>query len=397
MFRFNSDKRRREEAARDAAQSKKMEESQAALLTAAISTANVAQDVTVGLKRRLDDVVKQFESTARVLRDGLILCREDGTITTFNPAAERLFEVKAGLALKRSILEFFDIVESGTPTVQSLWASLRNDEAEVLCVRNGQTFPARVSFSVLTRHDESAVYLLLIHEETSNESRYQSMFQASLDGIVVVMNEGGEMLAINPAVGRMFGYSPFELTSMNLLGLVSMRDRVRVSGLCRQDNLTPHHFTAEGKHSSGRILDLIFTLSDIEWDGNKAILASIKDVTEMRKVEQIVSLKRDNGIDIVCSFDPTFRITFANQAFANLIGIRRTDLVGRDFREFVPEDDLTAFIVGIGDMSCHSPTKRSTSKREGKSLDWVDHMICDEGGLPLEYQRIGRDVSHLLP
>lgn len=398
MFYFFA-RNRKERHAKEIAQSLRMEESQAALLTAAVTTAEAAQDVTAGLKRRLDDVVKQFEGTARILRDGLILCREDGTIVTFNPAAERLFNTKAGIALKKNVMGFFEAADADIDNISSLWTLLQNDDQDdVLGVRDGQTFPVRVTFSVLSRHDDSRVILLLVHEETMVpiEHKYQSIFESSMDGIVVVMDENGEMLAINPAVGRMFGYSPYDLTNMKLFDLLVAGDRERVAECCDVKKMSPHHFAAEGIHSSGRTINLIFTMAHIEWDGNTAILATIKDVTEIRKIESLVSLKRDNGVDMVCSFDPTYRITFTNQTFADFVGVRRKDLVGCDFRAFLSETDLAAFIVGIGNLSFETPMRRSLTKKNDRVLDWVDFMTCDDGGRPLEYQRVGRDITHAL-
>ncbi len=388
---------------RDDARSLKMQESQAALLNAAISTATAAQDVTVGLKARLDDVVKQFESTARILRDGLVLCTEDGTITTFNPAAERIFGIKSGLAVRQSIVDFFDC-EAGVTDVPSLWALLQNDDQhDVLGVREGSTFPVRVTLSILNRHDESRMILLLVHDAVQDvpDNRYQSIFESSLDGIVVVLTQEGRMLAINPAVGRMFGYSPYELTNMNVSDLVVDRDRSRVASLCSSiDKFVPQHFTAEGQHTTGRVLNLIFTVAEIEWDGHTAILATIKDVTEIRKIESLVALKRDNGIDMVCSFDPTYRITFANQTFSDAMGIKRRELMGQDVRDFLSEIDRLNFVVGIGDLSAQNTVRRSITKSEANGeivvQDWVDHGVFDEDGRAIEYQRIGRDISHAL-
>lgn len=395
MFDFFGHRRKKSDA-KDIAQSLRMEESQVALLTAAVTTAEAAQDVTAGLKRRLDEVVQQFEGTARILRDSLILCREDGSIMTFNPAAERLFNIKAGVALKKNIMDFFDSAQDAVTDIGSLWAILQNDDQDdVLGMRDGQTFPVRVTFSILSRHDDSRIILLLIHETLTVpiERKFQSVFEASMDGLVVVMNEDGTMMAINPAIGRMFGYSPAELTNMKLFDLVVERDRQRVIECCHPTKMISHHFAAEGVHSSGRILNLIITRTDIEWDGDNAILATIKDVTEIRKIESLVFLKRDNGVDMVCTFDPTHRITFANQTFADYVGVRRKDLVGCDFKDFISPKSIPSFIAALGDLTLETPVHRSTSKDNGRIFDWVDSMTCDESGRPLEYQRTGRDIT----
>ena len=392
MFLFGWSKKN--DAARDDARTIKMNESQQALLSAAISTASAAQDVTVGLKARLDDVVKQFESTARILRDGLVLCTEDGIITTFNPAAERIFGVKSGNAVRQSVLDFFDC-EPGITDVPSLWETLKNEEP-VLGLRHGSTFPVRITLSVLNRHDGSKMILLLVHDAPADR-RYQSIFEDSMDGIIVVLTPDGKMLAINPAVGQMFGHTPTELTKMSVSDLVVERDRTRVQEFCSSLNRpAPRHFTAEGLHASGRIMSLIFTLGEIDWDDHKAVLATIKDVTEIRKIESLVALKRDNGVDMVCSFDPTLRITFANQTFADFMGVKRRELIGCDVRDLMTPKDRVSFINGIDKLSADLPMHRSVTQKDQTLMDWVDHGLFDEDGRVIEYHRIGRDISHVI-
>ena len=395
MFRFSFPSRQAVE--KEAAQTKKMEESQAALLTAAISTATAAQDVTMVLKRRLDDVVKQFESTARILRDGLILCREDGTILTFNPAAERIFDIKAGVIIQKNVLSLFEGADDSIDDVSLLWSLLQSEEHDdVLGVRDGTTFPVHVTLSVLTRHDDSRVVLLLVHDHPqSTDTRYQTIFEESLDGIVVLLDSTGNMQAVNPAVGRMFGYSPYSLMSMSLLDLITPTDRPRLASFFVEGCIIPQNFTIEGIHSSGRTLNLAMSLTDIEWEGNEAVLATIKDITELKSLDGIMSLKRDNGVDMVCIFDSSFRITFVNKTFAENFKSKRRLLIGMDIRTLMSDADAANFVVAIGGLNTENTSRRSMSRDDDRIYDWVDHGAFDKDGRVVEYQRTGRDVTDL--
>lgn len=390
-------------AAKEAERNRKVVESQNALLAAAIATADMAQDVTTGLKKRLDDIVQQFESTARILRDGLIICNARGTVQTFNPAAERMFGVEAKDVLKKSVLALFEGAEEPIRDVPHLWSLLQNDDEDDILGRNGdKTFQARISFSALDRSDGSTAMLLLVHDAPVQSSAHgQAVFETSFDGIVVVLSEDGSLVAANPAITRMFGYPAETLMGKPVSMLVSPKDQERINA-CRprtgEDSALPQHFAVEGVHSSGRLLNLVFTLAQIQWEGKNSVLATIKDVTELRRLENMVAMKRDNGIDMVCCYDPTFRVTFVNQTFARSMGMKRKDAVGLDVRDLMEADDRETFLEAVASLSPATPATRTQVQRadtNGREIiqDWIDHATFDADGNPVEYQRVGRDIA----
>ena len=61
-------------------------------MTAAIQTSNIAQEVTRTMQKRMEDAIRQFIQTARIMNDALLICDPAGHVTAFNPAAQRLFE-----------------------------------------------------------------------------------------------------------------------------------------------------------------------------------------------------------------------------------------------------------------------------------------------------------------
>lgn len=411
MFGFGKQRKAAQEA-KEAERNRKVTESQHALLAAAIATADVAQDVTQNLKKKLDDIVKQFESTARILKDALIICNAEGRITTFNPAAERMFGIKARDALRKPIVPLFEGREEEIQDAAHLWSLVQNDDHSDVLGKNadGDYFPIQVSLSLLDRSDGSNAVMLLVHDITPDnavkavETHYQTLFETSFDGIVIVLTDGC-LAAANPAVSRLFGHPVATLMGKPITTLVSPKDHDRLlacqpkPGRARVD--LPQHFVVEGVHSTGKLLDLVFTLTQIQWEGQNAVLATIKDMTEMRRLENMVAMKRDNGIDMVCCFDPTYRVTFANRTFAASLGQKRRDLVGMDIRDLLGEDEREAFTQGIASLSPGVPAHRSqvvTTDASGCEIvkDWIDHATFDADGRIIEYQRVGRDIAGAL-
>jgi PAS domain S-box-containing protein len=398
-------KKKAAQIAKEAERDRKIGESQRLLLAAAIATADVAQDVTQNLKKKLDEATKQFETTARILKDGLIICNGLGIVTSFNPAAEKLFGVKSKDILRKSVLTLFSSKVGEISDAASLWAILQNeDHSDVVGKTDeGVMFPVQVSLSFLDRSDGSNSYMLLVRDlsedelRRATENRYQTLFETSFDGNVIIMTDGGCLVAANPALSRLFGYPVATLMGKPITDLIADKDHERLLA-CRPrpgraSNDFPQHFTVEGRHSSGKTLDLVFTLTEIRWDGKKAILATIRDMTEMRRLEGLVSMKRDNGIDMLCCFDTNYRITFVNQTFAKYADSKRKDLIGIDIRDLMSKEQQIVFEKNIESISIDNPVIRTQVDGEDNIEDWIDHAIFDDQGRITEYQRMGRDIT----
>lgn len=220
MFGFS--KKRKASQARDAAMSAKMQESQSALLQAATETANVANDVTVMLRDKLSDSLRQIETTANILPDALLICSESGIIETINPAAEKIFQWNKADVVGKHITVLFKGEHGEDITVDdflkcAVYCNETIYEVSAMeCVRgkrrNGETFWVEVSAKPLPRTASTAVVILCRDATTrieltkrleENESKFRSIFDASMDGIVVVAN--GMISTCNSSFSKLFG------------------------------------------------------------------------------------------------------------------------------------------------------------------------------------------------
>lgn len=389
-------------AAKEAERSRKISESQNALLTAAVATADAAQEVTTLLKSKLDEIIDQFNHTARILSDGLIICDAAGDITYFNPAAEVLFGIGYKDALGTPVLRFFTGSERPLANTGELWVRFQNEDTNdvkgVPVV--GKPFCAHVSFSVLERQGGTNAILLLVRDAdrcTSapcvEASRYAAIFETAFDAIVVVKN--GLIAAANPSVSRLFGHGLNVLMGLPISALVIDREKDHfLACLTDINDESSRNFLVEGLHESGRVLTLMFTVTEVEWEGGTAVLTTIRDITEMKRLEKIVAMKRDNGVDMICAFDPAYRITFVNQTFAIKHATTISALLGTDVRDLA--DNALEFQHVIEALGVDVPAIRSHVQVGDEFQDWIDHGIYDDGGKIVEYQRVGRLITRSL-
>lgn len=398
MFLFK--KKKLHDQNKETLRSQKIAESQQALMNAAIATADAAQEVTFLLKTKLDEIIEQFNHTARILRDALVICDGAGNIQFFNPAAERLFGYKYQDVLDQSILGFFMNSDGGPVTnVGELWLKLQNETDDDVWAIDSlkNTFPVSVGFSPLERQGNSSSVLLLVRDSRCasicNEvSRYAAIFETTFDGAIIVKN--GHICAANPAALRLFGYSSTALLSKPASTLVVDRERDRFLAILQEPKNDGSNFLIEGISENGRCLTMMFNITDVEWENSDATLVTIRDITEMKRLEKMIAMKRDNGVDMFCVFDKQFRITFANQTFLNYYNIPLKEISAKDIRELV--SDKSDFEIKIANMSLAQSTARTHVENNSIIEDWIDHAIFDSNGNLLEYHRTGRTFDDTL-
>lgn len=384
-----------------------MQESQKALLAAATSTANAAQDVTTTLRDRLDDSLRQFEHTASILNDALFLAEPSGLIQSCNPAAGRMFGRSDIVGL--NIIELFTYGDTGLTDATQLWQCVETTSCwlpnaptpHLLAKRpDGRTFWIEPKISRLDWSDGSTSMLLIVSNTTPlvglaesariARQRYQAVFDSAYDGILIEQND--IIVAANPAITRLFGYQPEELLNRPVAVLFDSSDHAKVEA-----NEPRAHFSTNGLHESGRMMSLIFTATQITWGTTPARLITIRNTTDVRKDEDSLRSALDNGMDMIVCFDTNFRMTFTNSAFARHHGVCRTEIIGKDVRDFVSDTDRAAFMENLAKLTPENASVRmQVQGMVGDVLDWIDHAVFDEAGNPIEYQRIGRDITEVV-
>ena len=389
---FTSKKKRDEALARELCRDIKVMESQQALLSAATQTADAANVVTNRLKSRLEDSIAQFENTARIMNDALIICDLSGAIQAFNPAAEQLFAMTTDEVRETFIGELLK-TDAALETGADVWAVLDTTAGADQMVghrRDGSSFAVEVNHTQLDRSDGTSIVLLVLRDLSPSDEvkSYRSMFESSFDGILVV--KGNKIVAANPAVSYLFGYTTEELLSKSLDHLIFSMSNTRIE--------LPHgsnevNITVDAVHQNGQQMEVYFTTTTIWWNAEPASLITIRDMTPIR------AASNDREADkpkMICCFDADYKITFSNALFASHYGSKPSTLKGLDIRDLMGDEERNLFQIHMNGLTEKEPTRRmQMQKMLGgvASLQvWTDHVSFD--GDEIEYQRIGRDISN---
>ena len=212
----------------------------------------------------------------------------------------------------------------------------------------------RRSGSLQTLNKSMSAHLV---REQSLRHTNERIMEFSRD-ILCSINAQGIFLAINPASEGILGYRPDELIGERYDALIAPEDREATAEELRKlvagERQLSDGFRIHLRHREGHIVTLSWTA---EWsEKDQALFCVARDMTDQlvaetlrREREQFFSLSPD----MFCIVDLNSHFFELNQAFEDVLGYPREELLGTSYRQLIHEEDrsriedaITAMIAG---------------------------------------------------
>ena len=207
IFGLGTDKAQ-EGKARAASRDARQEESYSALIDAATSTLTMAQDVTTGLRDRLDDYTAQIDATSKVIPDALLVVNDDGVIENVNAAAERIFDYDKDFMIGMTLSKLFSNMGKGEISLSrfkktykyhtNIFEQIRSGKFETRGVRSdGSQFYPNIKVSKFDHSNGTQKFMLLVQDVTDivvSERSLMSVFEqqtatlAALPDILIIVS-----------------------------------------------------------------------------------------------------------------------------------------------------------------------------------------------------------------
>ncbi len=181
----------------------------------------------------------------------------------------------------------------------------------------------------------------------ASEYRFRNVIEKNADGIAIV-NKLGLICFANPSAEALFNCTAEELLGQaffgNLVVEVSACDIEMATDIIPQVGKTEAPGTrvvqteveAIRKQKANAVVEM--RVVETEWDGEMAYLATLRDITDRKRAEEMLWLydraiaATSTGVTIYDATDPEHPIIYCNPAFESMTGYRRQEIIGKNCR-----------------------------------------------------------------
>lgn len=141
-----------------------------------------------------------------------------------------------------------------------------------------------------------------------------------------------------------------------------------------------------------------YILKPIEFKTLRQILSRAMEVRRLRDSEEKYRSIVEDQTELICRFLPNGMLTFVNEVYCRYFSIKREDLIGQNFMNFVYEEDKKDVIKRITSPSYENQVltheyRVVIPKGTVRWQQWTIRAICDKQNNIIEFQAVGHDIS----
>jgi len=233
-----------------------------------------------------------------------------------------------------------------------------------------------------------------------SKERYRRLVDVSPDGIIV--HNENEIIWANPAVANIIGMeSPDELIGASIGEFLPIEHREVILRRIRQalhsrDPLPLSH--ERFIMTDGTTVDAALKSAPLVYEGQRAMLTIIRDITERKRLEREAAERRSyleellqSTIDAIVTLDEERRILEWNPGAENLFGYSAEEAIGRDIDKLIakPDDQMMEEAVNYTKRTLSGspipPTETIRYRKDGEPV----HVILTGAPIQIEGELVG--------
>ena len=298
------------------------------------------------IQKQLHQSEARYRAVAETAQDVIVTVDETGTLQFVNSAAAKVFGYKPEELLGKDVRnvlpgftdgarqELTGVRKDGSNIQLELTASAFMQEGKRMCTAFIRDISER-------RHFEAKL--------NESEERYRNVAMTASE-VIVTIDEAMTIQFANPAVTRVFGYTPEEMTSQPITLIVPPQFRdAHTAGMQRylstgEKKLNWNSSEVPGLHKDGHELQLELSFNEFQREGRRHFTGIIRDITDRKQMERQLQESEERYRNValttaeaIVTVDAAGMIQFANPAIHRVFGHEAQELLGRDVTELIPE------------------------------------------------------------
>src|ERR1035437_2097093 len=374
---------------------------------AIIGTSGIYRDVTK--QRQPLETAERMAAIVKSSEDAIISGSLDGAITSWNPAAERMYGYSSAEIIGKPAKLLTP--KGRTGEIKTFLAQIKIgqhvEHLETKRVRkDGTVFPVSLTVSPIRDADGAIIGTSVIHRDLTEQKgalavaqRMAAIVEYSSDAIIARTLDG-IITSWNPAAARMFGYTSGEIVGEPIDPLVPQdRTGETISILAKISAGRPvNNFETIRIRKDGTVFPVSLTVSPIRDEKSKVVGASMiyRDVSELKHAAQYARSLIEASLDPLVTISPEGTITDVNEAAVKATGVPRNKLIGTDCScHFTDPDKVTHGyhrVFELGSVTDYPLTLRS---QDGALTDFLCNasVYRDAAGSVVGVLAAARDMT----
>src|SRR5664280_1006143 len=336
--------------------------------------------------------------------DAIIAKTLDGMITSWNPAAERMYGYSSEEMLGQSIDQLSPEGRTGeiTPILAKIEAGLDVEHFETLRVRkDGTVFPVLLTVSPIRHADGAVVGGSTITRDMTQEKEAfdaaRSMIESSLDALVAISPEG-LITDANEATVKATGIPRVELIGTAFSDCFTEPEKANAIYQLVFEQGMAVDYPLTMRHRDETLTEVLYNASVYRNAGGKVlgVFAAARDVTEARQAFEAARSMIESSLDALVAISPDGLITDANEATVKVTGIPRVELIGTAFSDcFTEPEKANAIYHLVFEQGMAVDYPLTMRHRDGALTEVLYNasVYRDAGGKVLGVFAAARDVT----
>ena len=283
-----------------------------------------------------------------------------------------------------------------TSFVSAFVLLLTGREGELLHVVSTQTAKLEDNIQALTASQ---------NQLSSTATRYSSLMKSASDGIYI-LDRTGLLVEANDAFLHMHGLTEAAIGNLRVWNWNTDMSPQELGGHLQQSFDQSQVQILETRHvnTDGSEFDVEVCSRNIRLEGVPYLYCSVRNISNRKQIERQLIESETNyrslveyQIEFVVRLDDCGRFIFVNTAFAKAVGEPPSQIIGKDWRQFIHPDDLMSTVQAIQDALTGPEYYASVESRlryhDGyRYVMWEGKAIVNSQGTP-ELQAVGRDIT----